>query len=256
MIEVSRLSAGYADRTVLEQLSFTIQPGEWVTIIGRNGSGKSTLLRTMAGLLPLGQGDIRLQGKLLTDYGRKELARTVSVLPQSRDVPAISVEGLVSHGRFPYLGLSRKLTAQDKEKIADALSCTGAQEYRDRQLQELSGGERQKAYLAMTIAQDTPILFLDEPTTYLDIAMQFELLTLIDRLHKQGKTIVMVLHDLQQALAVSGRLLLLEQGRLVQFAPPEEMIESGALERCFSIRIEQLQSPDGQTHYYFLPKNR
>ena len=256
MIEVCQLCAGYADRTVLKQLSFTIEPGEWVTIVGRNGSGKSTLLRSMARLLPPLQGDIRLQGKPLVDYGRKELARTVSVLPQSRDVPSISVEGLVSHGRFPYLGLSRRLTEEDEQKIEYALCCTGAQAYRHRLLQELSGGERQKAYLAMTIAQDAPVLFLDEPTTYLDIATQYELLALIDRLHKKGKTIVMVLHDLQQALAVSQRMLLLEQGRLVQFAPPEEMIRSGALQECFSIRIESVRSKSGCTHYCFEPKDR
>lgn len=239
MIRLKHLQAGYTDMPVLHDISLCIPKGSITTLVGPNGCGKTTLLRTLCGLLPVSGGSITIDNKDLAQYNRKELARKVAILPQSRDIPALSVEMLVQHGRYPHLGLSRKLTKQDLQAVTDAMEKTDVAALAQMPLRQLSGGQRQRAYIAMALAQDAEIILLDEPTTHLDLGRQFELLSVIQALQAAGKTLVMVLHDLDHALRYSDYLVLLKEGRLVQAGTPEALLQSGALERVFDITIRK-----------------
>ncbi len=249
MLELRGIAAGYGGTPVLREVSFTVPKGSLTALIGPNGCGKTTLLRAAARQLPLLAGEILLDGRPVSSYGRTEFARKASFMPQVRSVPAITAGALVAHGRFPHLGFSRRLRPEDRAAVQAAMEATGVADWANRDLRALSGGERQRVYLAMALAQDTDLILLDEPTTYLDPGRQFELLDLIASLPGRGKTVVMVLHDLSHALRYSTQLLLLEQGRLVQRGTPEELYAGGQLDRVFGIRSRR--APDGS--YYFLP---
>lgn len=249
MLELCGIAAGYGGTPVLREVSFTVPKGSLTALIGPNGCGKTTLLRAAARQLPLLAGEILLDGRPVSSYGRTEFARKAAFMPQVRSVPAITAGALVAHGRFPHLGFSRRLRPEDRAAVQAAMEATGVADWANRDLRALSGGERQRVYLAMALAQDTDLILLDEPTTYLDPGRQFELLDLIASLPGRGKTVVMVLHDLSHALRYSTQLLLLEQGRLVQRGTPEELYAGGQLDRVFGIRSRR--APDGS--YYFLP---
>ena len=249
MLELRGIAAGYGGTPVLREVSFTVPKGSLTALIGPNGCGKTTLLRAAARQLPLLAGEILLDGRPVSSYGRTQFARKAAFMPQVRSVPAITAGALVAHGRFPHLGFSRRLRPEDRAAVQAAMEATGVADWANRDLRALSGGERQRVYLAMALAQDTDLILLDEPTTYLDPGRQFELLDLIASLPGRGKTVVMVLHDLSHALRYSTQLLLLEQGRLVQRGTPEELYAGGQLDRVFGIRSRR--APDGS--YYFLP---
>ena len=249
MLELRGIAAGYGGTPVLREVSFPVPKGSLTALIGPNGCGKTTLLRAAARQLPLLAGEILLDGRPVSSYGRTEFARKAAFMPQVRSVPAITAGALVAHGRFPHLGFSRRLRPEDRAAVQAAMEATGVADWANRDLRALSGGERQRVYLAMALAQDTDLILLDEPTTYLDPGRQFELLDLIASLPGRGKTVVMVLHDLSHALRYSTQLLLLEQGRLVQRGTPEELYAGGQLDRVFGIRSRR--APDGS--YYFLP---
>ena len=248
MLELKELACGYRGAPVLQNISLRFPEGSITTLVGVNGCGKSTLLKTAAGLLPPLAGELLLDGQPTAAFAPREFARRVAVLPQSREVPAITVEAFVAHGRFPWLGLMRKPGEEDRRICEAALESAGIAALRHRDLRTLSGGERQKAYLALTLAQDTDYIFLDEPTTYLDIARQFEFLELVRSLPARGKTVVMVLHDLGQALQYSDRIAVFAHGGLMQCAPPDEIAASGALEQAFSVRLSRSGG-----HYWFSP---
>lgn len=249
MLELRGAAAGYGGTPVLREISFTVPKGSLTALIGPNGCGKTTLLRTAARQLPLLSGDVLLDDRPVSSYGRMEFARKAAFMPQVRSVPAITAGALVAHGRFPHLGFSRRLRPEDRAAVQAAMEATGVADWANRDLRALSGGERQRVYLAMALAQDTDLILLDEPTTYLDPRRQFELLGLIASLPGRGKTVVMVLHELSHALRYSTQLVLLEQGRLVQRGAPEELYDGGQLDRVFGIRSRR--APDGS--YYFLP---
>lgn len=249
MLELRGAAAGYGSSPVLREISFTVPKYSLTALIGPNGCGKTTLLRTAARQLPLLAGEILLDGRPVSSYGRTEFARKAAFMPQVRSVPAITAGTLVAHGRFPHLGFSRRLRPEDRMAVQAAMEATGVAAWASRDLRALSGGERQRVYLAMVLAQDADLILLDEPTTYLDPGRQFELLDLIASLPGRGKTVVMVLHDLSHALRYSTQLVLLEQGRLVQRGTPEELYAGGKLDRVFGIRSRR--APDGS--YYFLP---
>ena len=249
MLELRGIAAGYGGTPVLREVSFTVPKGSLTALIGPNGCGKTTLLRAAARQLPLLAGEILLDGRPVSSYGRTEFARKAAFMPQVRSVPAITAGALVAHGRFPHLGFSRRLRPEDRAAVQAAMEATGVADWANRDLRALSGGERQRVYLAMALAQDTDLILLDEPTSDLDPGRQFELLDLIASLPGRGKTVVMVLHDLSHALRYSTQLLLLEQGRLVQRGTPEELYAGGQLDRVFGIRSRR--APDGS--YYFLP---
>lgn len=241
MIRISHLSAGYGEKTVLQDLTFSIEPGSVTTLVGPNGCGKTTLLRALTGQLSQMAGEISLCGKELSSYNRKELARTVALLPQTRNTPDLTVEALVEHGRYPHLGFSRRLSEKDRQIVARAMEQTDVAHLARLPLGELSGGQQQRAYIAMALAQDAQIIALDEPTAHLDLQHQFELLELVRRLQAAGKTVVLVLHDLDHALRYSDRLVLLQQGRLVQWGTSRALLDSGALEQVFQVRIRETE---------------
>lgn len=249
LLRLEGVSVGYGDRTVLRDVSLSLPAGSITALIGPNGCGKTTLLKAAAGQLPLQSGSILLHGKPVQDYDRKEFARLAAALPQSRTVPTITVGALVRHGRFPYLGLSRRLRPEDHAAVAAAMDAMSITHWANRDLRTLSGGQRQRVYLAMALAQDTQVIFLDEPTTYLDLGSQFELLEQIAALKQRGKTVVMVLHDLTHALRYSDGVALFGEGGLVQYGTPEELLETGNIDRIFGIRSRF--TPEGVV---FLPK--
>ena len=207
MLELRNLSARYGGKLALENVSLEFRPGELLAVIGPNGSGKSTLLRAAAGLLPY-DGDVTLDGVSLRNLSRKEIARNIAWMPQSRNTPDITVWRMVLHGRFPYAGYPRHIREADSESAARALEDADAAELSGRFLRDLSGGERQKVYLATTLAQQCGAILLDEPTTYLDIAHQFRVLALAQRLAGEGKAVAAVLHDLPMAFQFADRIAL------------------------------------------------
>lgn len=246
MFELQRVAVGYDEKPLLQNISFAVQNGQITTLVGTNGCGKTTLLKAIARQLPLLEGKILLQGRSIQEYDRKEFARAAVFMPQVRNIPEITVRGLVSHGRFPYLGLSRQMTTKDRAAVEEAMEVTGVARWANRDLRELSGGERQRVYLAMALAQGGQTILLDEPTTYLDVAAQFELLELLRTLADQGKTVLLVLHDLAQALQYSDRVAVLSQGKLAAFDTPANLFEQKLLDGIFGVTL--CRAPEG-TYY-------
>jgi len=249
VLELRDLSAGYDGKPTIREINLTIAEGQITTILGRNGCGKTTLLRTIARLLNATSGEILLDGQNLSGYDRRDLARKLSYLPQIKQPSPISVQTLVLHGRFPHLSFPRRVSAYDCEIAEQAMKEIGIWDHRDKDLTTLSGGERQKAYIAMALAQDAGIILLDEPTAYLDIHHQLEIYRIVEKLKLLGKTIVMVVHDLPAALRYSDKICLMANGRIVLHDTTAAVIKSGQLEQVFQIQIDQWKRPGSQTTY-------
>lgn len=246
MFELQHTAVGYDGIPILRNVSFTVCDGEITALLGTNGCGKTTLLKAIARQLPVLEGQVFLKGRPIEQYARKEFARAVAFMPQVRNIPEITVRSLVSHGRFPYLGLSRQMTNMDRAAVDQAMEITGVSRWSERDLRELSGGERQRVYLAMALAQGGDAILLDEPTAYLDVAAQFELLELLRALAKQGKAVLVVLHDLAQALQYSDKVAVLADGRVVAFGEPERLYAQKVLDEVFGVTI--CCAPEG-TYY-------
>ncbi|WP_325200693.1 ABC transporter ATP-binding protein [Oscillibacter sp.] len=249
MLEVKNLSAGYSGRRVLEGVTLAVRPGRALVLLGPNGCGKSTLLRTMAGLLPPLGGEVLLDGRPLRDHPPRRAAQKIAYLPQSRSVPSITARRLVLHGRFPYLSYPRRYGREDYEAVDRALAAADALDLADRPLPELSGGQRQKVYLAMALAQETETVLMDEPTTYLDIRRQLETLALVGRLAEEGRGAALALHDLCLALAAADDVAVLGEGRLLALGGPEEIYQSKVLERVMGVRLDRVPGPGGWRYF-------
>ena len=254
MLELKNAAAGYPGRKVLEDVSLALRPGRVLALLGPNGCGKSTLLRTMPGLLPLLGGEILLDGRPLRDHSPREIARKIAYLPQSRAVPSITARRMVLHGRFPYLSYPRRYGGGDYAAVDRALAAADALDLADRPLPELSGGQRQKVYLAMALAQETEIILMDEPTTYLDIRHQLEVLALTRRLAAEGRGVALVLHDLCLALSMADEIAVLGEGRLLALDGPEEIYRSGILERVMGVRLGRSAGGTGWRYFCELPE--
>jgi len=253
MLELKSLSAGYPGRDVLRDVDLNFAPGRVTVLLGPNGCGKSTLLRAACGLLPVSGGEVLLDGIPLTDYRPQQIAQKIAYLPQSRSVPNITARRMVLHGRFPYLSYPRRYRREDYEAADRALEQVDALEIADRSVAELSGGQRQKVYLAMALAQDTETILMDEPTTYLDIRHQMEVMALARTLAQQGKAVVLVLHDLCLAMEIADEIVVLWDGRLQQAGTPEEVFASGVLNRVMGIALSRTRTEEGWRYFCGLP---
>ena len=244
-MNVSNVEVGYDKKVIVNDLTIGIPDGQITTIIGSNGCGKSTLLKAMTRIIPHQKGQIFLDGAEIQKKNTKELAKELAILPQTQDsAVGLLVEELVSYGRFPYQSGFGSLTKEDKEIIDWALKATNTYELKNHFVDELSGGQRQRVWIAMALAQNTDIIFLDEPTTYLDMAHQLEVLELLKDLNeKENRTIVMVLHDLNHAARFSNYMIALEKGNLVKAGTPEEVMTSEVLKEVFNIDAVISQDP-------------
>lgn len=253
MIEAMHLFFSYGARPVLRDFSASFAPGLLYGIVGPNGCGKTTLIRLLCGLSEPREGALSLDATPYSVFSSKELARKVSLMPQIASLPPISGEELVGRGRYPYWGFSGRMSPSDLQAVQYALQRAEASSFAHRDVTKLSGGERQRICLAMLLAQDTPYVLLDEPTTYLDISHRFALMEQMRALREEGKCVIAVLHDLSLALRYCDRILVLEEGMVQSFDTPENILSSGVLDRVFSLSCRAVEV-DGKREYLFLPK--
>lgn len=252
MISISDLHASYDGAEILRGIDAVFPEGKISVLMGPNGCGKSTTLRSLVRMVPEMAGSLRLDGQDLAALTPQALARRVAYLPQSRNVPDITVERLVLHGRFPYLSYPRRYRREDREKVAQALEWVGLADLRERKMENLSGGQRQKAYLAMALAQDTEVILMDEPTTFLDIRNQFELLDRSRSLAAGGKTVVMILHDFESILHYADHVVLMAGGRVLTAGAAETVLRSEAVREAFGVEPCFYETDDG-LHCYVRP---
>ena len=238
-LTLKELSAGYANKPVLQSLSLALPAGRITALLGPNGCGKSTLLRCCARLLTPQRGKVLLGEEDLAALSARQLGQRLALLPQQHLAPeGVNVQELVGYGRSPWLNLFGRMSTRDRQLVQSAMEETQIAQLATRRVCELSGGQRQRAFLAMTLAQDTPLLLLDEPTTWLDINHQVELMSLLRVRQQQGKTVVAVLHDLNQASRYCDHLVLMSAGRVVASGTPEQVMTPALLQQVFSIRAE------------------
>jgi len=237
VIEAKGLSAGYRGREVIRGISLVIPDGGLTAIVGPNGCGKSTLVKALGSLIPVRSGCVLADGEDIQSIPHRELARRVSVLGQIHDTPDIQALRLVLHGRFPWIGYPRVCRSQDIAIAEEAMRRVGILELRGAPMASLSGGERQKVWIAMCLAQNTGSILLDEPTTYLDISAQMELMEILASLKNGGKAVCAVIHDLRLALGFADTVAVMKDGRLLSAGPPEETAASGVLEEAFGIQV-------------------
>ena len=245
-LHAERLTLGYRDAApVVEQLDLSIPSGAVTAVIGANGCGKSTLLRALARLLTPRAGAVLLDGHDLHRLPTRDVARRLGLLPQGMVTPdGLTVGELVRRGRTPHTSVFRQWSAADSAAVDTALATTGMTALAGEQVDSLSGGQRQRAWLAMTVAQETPLLLLDEPTTYLDLAHQLDVLELVRDLHAGGRTVVMVLHDVNQASRYADHLVAMRDGRVVAQGPPTDVLTPALVADVFGVHCRVLPDPD------------
>ncbi len=242
MIEFEKVTVGYGKRNVLTDISLRLEPGKITAIMGSNGCGKSTLLKSVIGLAQLTDGNISVDGKSVFNLSQKELAKSVSYLSQSKNLPDMTVGQLVLHGRFAHLGYPRRYGKKDYQAAQDAMEQMEISHLAGKSLSELSGGTRQKAYIAMALAQQSPYILLDEPTTFLDISHQLKVCEILKKLAAEGKGIVVVLHDISAALGIAHNVAVMEQGKITAFGSPDEIFSCGALSRAYGVEITKVEN--------------
>ncbi|WP_079052074.1 ABC transporter ATP-binding protein [Streptomyces regalis] len=251
---VNRLSAdnvtlAYDQRVIAEQLSVEIPDNSFTVIVGPNACGKSTLLRALSRMLKPSQGRVLLDGQVIQSMPAKKVARTLGLLPQSSIAPdGITVADLVGRGRYPHQGILRQWSTEDERVVQESMEQTGVAELADRYVDELSGGQRQRVWIAMALAQQTPLLLLDEPTTYLDIQHQIDVLDLCAELHEeQGRTLVAVLHDLNHAARYATHLIALRGGQIIAEGAPNDIVTAELVEEVFGLRCQVIDDPETGT---------
>ncbi|MFI2076173.1 ABC transporter ATP-binding protein [Streptomyces triculaminicus] len=243
------LSLGYGGRLVVEGVDLTLPGGAVTAVVGPNACGKSTLLRGLARLLTPAAGTVTLDGASIHRMSARALARRMGLLPQQAVAPeGITVEALVRLGRYPHQRLLTPWSAADQAAVEEALRRTGTQDLRDRAVDELSGGQRQRAWIALALAQDTPLLLLDEPTTFLDLRHQLDVLDLVGELNAEaGRTVVMVLHDLGQAARYADHLVVMRDGRPAAAGPPADVLTAELVEDVFRVACRVVPDPETGT---------
>ncbi|MDN7244913.1 ABC transporter ATP-binding protein [Planococcus shenhongbingii] len=244
-VQTNDLSIGYNDHLLFENLNLSIPRGEISVFVGSNGCGKSTLLRSIARLLKPQEGSILLEGKEVHRMSSREVAKKMGILPQSPVSPeGLTVHDLVKQGRYPHQSWLKRWTTEDTKKVEAAMKATRVDEFRDKPVDELSGGQRQRAWIAMTLAQDTDIILLDEPTTYLDMTHQIEILDLLFELNEvQGRTIIMVLHDLNLASRYAHNIIAIKDGAVFGQGTPEKVINCDLVRAVFGMECQVSKDP-------------
>lgn len=240
-----KLHIAYGDKVIVNELDLSIPAGKVTALVGANGSGKSTILKTMARIMKPQKGGVFLDGKSIHQMQTKEVAKQLAILPQNPVAPeGLTVSELVSFGRFPHQKGFGSLSKEDKEMVGWALQVTGMTDFSDRPIEQMSGGQRQRAWIAMALAQGTDILFLDEPTTFLDMAHQLEVLKLLERLNREeGRTIVMVVHDLNHATQYAHHIVAIKHGEVSYEGSPGEVVHPDMLREVFGIRADVIPDP-------------
>ncbi|MBB4894316.1 iron complex transport system ATP-binding protein [Streptomyces olivoverticillatus] len=243
------LTLSYERRTIAEDLTVAIPGRSFTVVVGPNACGKSTLLRALSRTLKPASGSVLLDGQDIAALPAKQVARTLGLLPQSSIAPdGITVAELVSRGRYPHQKLLRQWSPDDERVVAGSMAATGVADLADRMVDELSGGQRQRVWIAMALAQETPLLLLDEPTTYLDIAHQIEILDLCARLHEEeGRTLVAVLHDLNHAARYATHLIAMRDGRVVAEGAPGDIVTADLVEEVFRLPCRVIDDPETGT---------
>lgn len=246
VLRADTVSIGYGQRIVVEDLSLELMKGGITALVGPNGSGKSTLLKTLARLLKPSTGEVYLNGTAISRMSTSVVAQEIAVLPQGPVAPAgLTVGELVEQGRYPHAGPLKMLRKQDYAAISEAMRLTGMEDFANRSLDSLSGGERQRAWIALALAQETPVLLLDEPTTFLDIGHQLEVLELVEQLNRdKGMTVVLVLHDLNHAARYASRMVALKDGEIVADGPPSEVLTAELLDFLFGVHAHIISDPE------------
>lgn len=243
------LTLAYGKKTIAESLNVTIPDGHFTAIIGPNGCGKSTLLRTLSRLMTPVHGHVYLDGEEIQRYASKEVARRVGLLAQNATTPGdISVQELVARGRYPHQPLFTRWRQEDEDAVQRAMQATGIMNLASQSVDTLSGGQRQRAWIAMVLAQDTSIMLLDEPTTWLDISHQIDLLELLSELNRErGYTLAAVLHDLNQACRYATHLIALRDGKIVAEGAPKEIVTPALIEAIYGLRCVIIDDPEANT---------
>lgn len=239
MLELNNICATYGKKQILHNISLSFEPNNIYTIIGKNGSGKSSLMKSILGLMTLTDGTILLDGQNLLSMPPRTRAQNISYLSQHRNITNILVEQIVLHGRHPYMEKHENIDAKTHSEAIDyAIQTMDLEPYRNISLSHLSGGEMQRAYIAMVLAQDTPIVMFDEPTTFIDIEYQVRFLNLVKQLRdEKRKTIILVLHDLVSAMEISDKIVLMDKGEVKCVLPPKELIETRNIQKYFNVEI-------------------
>jgi len=244
-LEARNLTLGYGGTPVVRDLDLVVPEGAITAVVGSNACGKSTLLRGLARLLRPMAGAVHLDGRSIFEMPTRTVARHLAILPQRPLAPGgLTVRDLVAQGRYPYQGLLRQWSGEDEGAVAHALATTGLEELADRPMETLSGGQAQRAWIAMILAQETPILLLDEPTTFLDLAHQIEILDLLGDLNRErGRTVLMVLHDLNQACRYAQSLVVMTDGRVVARGRPETLVTADLVQEVFGLACRVVEDP-------------
>jgi len=245
VIQAENLSLGYdSGANIIHQLTLTLTPGHITALVGPNGCGKSTLLRGLSRLLKPAHGAVYLDGQDIHAMKAKDLARQLGILPQAPTAPeGLTVHELVAQGRYPHQNWFQQWSGDDERIVAEALEQTNLTLFADRPVDTLSGGQRQRAWIAMALAQQTNVLLLDEPTTYLDLAHQIDVLDLLAELNEQGRTIVMVLHDLNQAARYADTMVALRGGQIIVQGTPQQVMTSENLKQVFGLNAHIIHDP-------------
>lgn len=243
-LQTRELTLGYGERTIVDRLTVQIPEARITAIVGPNGCGKSTLLAGMARILSPRAGTVLLDGRDIAGMPTREVARKLALLPQDATAPdGLTVEELIQFGRQPYRGLMRQWSPQDAAIVRAALRATQLEPLAERPLDSLSGGQRQRAWIAMTVAQDTPLLLLDEPTSALDLGHQIEVLELIRELSRQGKTVIMVIHDLASACRYADHIIAMRDGEIIAEGDPAGVVTEELVEKLYGVRCTLLREP-------------
>lgn len=250
VIELRKVSAGYGKKQVLQDVSISFEKGKLISLIGPNGSGKSTLLKSIIGVIQPDVGEIIADNVSLATLKAKEIAKRIAFLAQGKSTPDMTVEQMVLHGRFPHLSYPRRYTQKDREIACVAMEQMEISNLAERTMASLSGGMRQNAYIAMALAQGTDYILLDEPTTYLDIAHQLELMRILKNLAEAGKGVVIVMHDLPLAFNFSDEIVVLNEGKVMMQDVPKVVCDSGLVDTVFGIQLQRLDEQVGYSYRY------